>query len=165
MSRVILITGPPGSGKSTLVREISEGLNLRVGGIVTPEIRKGRVRTGFKIIDLKSREQETLASTDIRGPKIGKYGVNVKGVDRIVDRFLETLPDIDVCIIDELGPMELFSEKFKEMVDIVLASRKTALIVVHRSLASEYKKHGKLFTLTRENREKIRKAVLDLVIG
>ncbi len=74
----ILLTGDPGSGKSTLVQElIREMRGFRLAGIITPEIREGRKRSGFKIIDLVSGEEETLASVRFQeGPRVGRYGTN-----------------------------------------------------------------------------------------
>ncbi|MFP3237452.1 MAG: nucleoside-triphosphatase, partial [Vulcanisaeta sp.] len=48
----VLVTGPPGVGKTTLVRKVADyarGLGLKVFGFVTVEVREGGSRVGFKI--------------------------------------------------------------------------------------------------------------------
>jgi nucleoside-triphosphatase len=51
----ILITGPPGIGKTSILNRVKDKIKSQgysVGGIYSPEIRKGRERTGFNIVDL-----------------------------------------------------------------------------------------------------------------
>ncbi len=160
----ILLTGTPGCGKSTLVQEVIAALKAKsVAGIITPEIRdKGR--TGFKIIDLASGEEEILASVDIKsGPSVGRYGVNVRGIDRIVDLFLRSFEAADYIFLDEIGKMELFSRKFKEMSDEVLNSSKVVVAVVHRNLTTQYKGKGELIWVERGKIDSIKSHILSIL--
>jgi len=53
--RVLLVTGAPGIGKTTVVTKTIEMLKaegLSVGGIISREIRDGKSRVGFEIVDL-----------------------------------------------------------------------------------------------------------------
>src|SRR5215510_13063001 len=103
----ILITGSPGSGKSTLMAKLIKDVHARrIAGLSTPEIRRSGNRTGFKMIDLASGQEEILASTSGSGPKVGKYHVNVDGVDRIVEQIQASLDTADFIFIDEIGKME-----------------------------------------------------------
>src|SRR5262245_9707116 len=46
----VLLTGAPGSGKTTLVREVVRELDpSRVAGFTTEEIREGGERLGFRV--------------------------------------------------------------------------------------------------------------------
>ena len=112
----IFITGNPRSGKSTLIQRLLENISGRnVSGFITPEIRIDDVRQGFKIIDLVSKEEEILASLNLkRGPNLSKYRVNVEGIDAIMDRFLDSYENSEFVIIDEIGMMEFYSKKFRE---------------------------------------------------
>ena len=160
----ILLTGTPGCGKSTLVQDLIAALKAKsVAGIITPEIRdKGR--TGFKIIDLASGEEEILASVDIKtGPSVGRYGVNVRGIDRIVDLFLRSFEAADYIFLDEIGKMELFSRKFKEMSDEVLNSSKAVVAVVHRNLTTQYKGKGELIWVERGKIDPIKSHILSVL--
>jgi len=49
-----LITGNPGSGKSTLMARLVEDIGDRqIAGLSTPEVRRGKVRVGFKNTETK----------------------------------------------------------------------------------------------------------------
>lgn len=165
---IILLTGRPGCGKSFLVSELIKELKHRkkkIAGIVSPEVRKDKVRWGFKIIDLVSGREEILASVEIKEkPRVSKYGVNVEGIDRIVAEFMKSFDKADVVILDELGKMEFYSEKFKEMVDKVFKSKKAIIAVVHRNLANRFKDKGELIWVEREKLDEIKKEILKNLI-
>ena len=158
----ILLTGKPGCGKSTLVEALIDSLKgKRIAGIITPEIRD-RERKGFKIIDLASGKEDILASVNIKTmPRVGKYGVNIKGIDSIVDLFLENFETADYVFLDEIGKMELYSKKFKNISDEILESDKNVIAVAHRNLVNRYKGKGELIWVEREKIDRIKKYILD----
>jgi nucleoside-triphosphatase len=157
----ILITGSPGSGKSTLIARLIDGIGTRqIAGLSTPEVRRRNVRVGFKMIDLATREEEMLASTSGKGPVIGKYHVDVQAIDRMVGKVESSLAFARIIFIDEIGRMELFSSRFKEFADRVFSLDKPVIAVVHRSLVREYQNKGRLFTLTRNNFDDVQMAIL-----
>ena len=123
MKRVFLLTGSPGSGKTTAIQKILSQLSCDAGGFYTEEIREGRKRTGFALITLDGRSG-VLAHVRIRGtPRIGKYGVDLSVMDGIaVDCLMRAMTGKDIVVIDEIGPMELLSRRFREGVMQVLES-------------------------------------------
>jgi nucleoside-triphosphatase len=159
----IFITGKPASGKSTLVNELiklAEQKGIAYCGILTPEIRKNGSRIGFKIVALPDKEEEILASTELNYPRVSKYGVNVEGIDKIVSIVEENLGRAKIVFIDEIGKMEMLSERFKSLLSEVLRSDKKVVATLNLALLDEFKNYGKLFFLTRENYEKIKKEIL-----
>src|SRR5262249_39756102 len=132
----------------------------RIAGLSTPEIRRGGVRVGFKMIDLATGTEECLASTSGKGPTVGKYHVNVAGIDEMVRKVAASLDRADFVFIDEIGKMELFSKAFEEFVEHVFSLDKPLIAVVHRNLVSRYRKRGHLFVLKRDNFEEVRKSIL-----
>lgn len=121
MKRILLLTGSPGVGKSTtLLRavEILKNRGYRVGGIITREVREKGSRVGFELIDLTSNRRGWLAHVKQKtGPRLGKYRVNLEDLNSIgVSAILEAVEKCDIIAVDEIGPMELFSEPFKEAV-------------------------------------------------
>jgi len=161
----IFITGNPGCGKSTLIQKFLEEISdKKVSGIITPEIRVNGARQGFKIIDLASGNEEILASVNIeRGPGVSRYRVNVEGIEKIMDKFLESYKDSEYVVIDEIGMMEYFSKKFRDTIEMVLNSNKTVISTLSKRFVKEFKNKGQIYHLTRDNFDEIYLKVLSQV--
>jgi nucleoside-triphosphatase len=135
MPHNILITGRPGSGKTTLVKKLAEGLTaggFKTAGFITEEIREGVRRVGFEVRDLGGGSA-VLAHVDCRSKqRVGKYGVDVAAFERIalhainVDR-----KEKDLLVIDEIGRMELFSSAFRSAITGLLDAPLPFLATVH----------------------------------
>lgn len=112
-----LITGPPRCGKTTLVLKLIQDrlLSGRFGGFITQEMREKGERIGFKIISLPDKKEGFLAKKSFSSPcRVGKYGVNLKDLEDIGCSAIEDALDSNkTIVVDEIGKMELFSEKFK----------------------------------------------------
>lgn len=111
----LLITGTPGSGKTTLVENWLEDTDLDVAGFVTREIKYNGERVGFEIVSVSGKTARLSHRDFDTDKKVGKYGVDVDALDRIVEEELNNR-HADVVIIDEIGKMELFSENFRNAV-------------------------------------------------
>jgi nucleoside-triphosphatase len=164
--RVLLLTGNPGVGKTTVLIKTVEALKaegISVGGMISREAREGNVRVGFEIIDLTNNKHGWLAHINQRaGPQVGKYHVNLEDLDNVgATAIVEAVEKCDVIAIDEIGPMELFSQKFKQAVKQALESRKVVLAVVHAKardpLINEAKQRedSEIFTVTLADRDKL----------
>ncbi len=142
-------------------RILTEISGRKVSGFVTPEIRIHGKREGFKIIDLASGKEEILASLNLkRGPGVSRYRVNVEGIDIIMDKFLESFPDSQYVVIDEIGMMEFYSRKFRETIRMVLDTDKLVLATLSKKFVKKYKDKGQLYYLTRDNFDTICEHVL-----
>lgn len=115
---------------------------------------------GFKTIDLATGEKETLASTSGKGPAVGKYHVNVAGVDEMVRKIEASLDAADFIFIDEIGKMELLAGSFESFIEHVFSLDKPLVAVVHRNFVSRYRDRGRVFVLTRDNLEQVRSSIL-----
>jgi nucleoside-triphosphatase len=159
-----LLTGRPGSGKSTIIQQLVANLKkqgVKVGGLFCPEIRGPSGRLGFKIIELMSGEERILAYVGQTGPKVGKYGVNLNNLDEMSRKALETLPQAEVVVIDEIGPMEVRSSLFCDFVRKCLDSNKPVLSAIHKRTESGFigeikrRKDVMIFEITPEKRKEI----------
>jgi len=169
MIKNIFVSGKPGCGKTTLIKEIVKELNLKAKGFFTQEIREKGERIGFEIVTL-SGKRGILAHKDFESKfKVSKYGVNLKDLEEIgVKEIEEGLKEDCLIVIDEIGKMELFSEKFKEVVLKALASKNKVLgtiMLKENSFCDKIKKREdtKVFYLTRENFQEIKKEVQKLL--
>jgi nucleoside-triphosphatase len=125
----LLLTGRPGSGKTTIVSRATEGA-ASAGGFFTGEVRENGVRTGFSIRTLDGRSG-TLASVGTRSPvKVSRYGVNLHDVDEVAAASVERAvrdDAADLVVIDEIGAMEIASERFRAAVREALDCPKRVL--------------------------------------
>ena len=157
----ILITGLPGCGKTTAIMKIAAELDReKVAGFYTQEIREDNARKGFRWKRLDASEG-VLAHGDIKQrPRVGRYGVDVAGFEKFVVPVLYVEhSSAELFIIDEIGKMECFSEKFVAAARRLFASQKSVLATVAQKgsgLISEVKECPgvTLFNLTRQNRDK-----------
>jgi len=130
----ILLTGYPRTGKTTLLKEIIKDLDS-CGGFYTEEIIQNNERTGFKIKTLNGKEG-ILAKKGLESKyRLGKYGINIKDLEEIgVEAIEQALKTKEIIIIDEIGKMEFFSEKFKDTISKILDSDKRVIGTIHRDL-------------------------------
>lgn len=112
--RVLLLTGAPGSGKTTIMKKVAAGLSgKRIRGLVTGEIRQAGRRVGFEL-SMFTGEKRLLAHVDIDSrDRVGRYGVDVATLDAITEEALALDDDADIYLVDEIGKMECFSKKFR----------------------------------------------------
>jgi nucleoside-triphosphatase len=118
----ILVTGPPRSGKSTLIEKVVQRISRPATGFFTQELREKGRRVGFSITTLEGKTG-VLAHQRIRSTfRVGKYGVNLEDLDQIaVPSMLPSTSD-QIVVVDEIGKMECFSRLFKETLNKVLSS-------------------------------------------
>lgn len=167
MPSKILLTGLPGSGKTTLIRQVLEDLPVPASGFFTREIRKGGIREGFELVTLDGRSQ-ILAHVGIKSRhRVGKYGVNLSSLDELaVPAIREGMAAESLIVVDEIGPMEILSPAFREVVVEALDSSCVVLgTIVRRSLpftdAIKARPDLEVIGVERENRESLKVLLLE----
>jgi len=161
-----LITGKPGVGKTTLVQKIIEQMrSVNMAGFYTAEIRGMGSRLGFELQGLNGGRR-TLAHVGIDSQhRVGRYGVDKDGFEE----FLATLdllnPDVELIVIDEIGKMELFSNRFRNLVRNALNVDKQVLATIPlkgndfiREIKQRIDIH--LLEVTHANRDRLPKTIV-----
>jgi nucleoside-triphosphatase len=173
--RLLFLTGNPGIGKTTVLMNAVESLKTNgysVGGMVSREVRSCGTRVGFEILDLGTGKRGWLAHVNQKlGPQVGRYRVNLEDLNGIgVEAILVAVEKFDAVVIDEIGPMELFSEKFREAVKRAVESEKLLIGVVHWKakdrLIEEVKarEDAEVIAVTYENRNKLHEIIAEKAV-
>ena len=152
----ILLTGHPGSGKTTSMRGLVERLRGRVPmtGFFTEELRESGRRVGFQGVTIDGR---TFALAHVRtggSLRIGPYGVDLAGLESIgLDALTPREPGV-LVVLDEIGKMECLSGAFTEAV--------VGVGFVKRVRNATRAKH---FTMTRGESEGMAGEIARVVLG
>ncbi len=161
MKKNFLITSPPGTGKTTAIKNF---VNLskdkfKISGFITEEVRdKFGNRTGFKIITLDGKVG-VLADISLKSQnRVGKYGVNLKDINDIAVPSIDL--EADIIVIDEIGKMECLSKNFIQRVFTALDSNKIVVGTIKEKgdeIINKIKSRDdvEIIKLTFENRDKI----------
>ena len=164
---VLLLTGRPGVGKTTVLQQVVAALGDRAGGFYTREIRSpaGGRRTGFELVTL-SGETALLATVERKAPlarprPFGRYQVDLDAVDSVgVPALLDALARGQVVVVDEIGPMEILSPRFQEAILVLLEGDAPIVgTIVQRpqAFADRVKAHPRVrvWTVTPQNRDEL----------
>ncbi len=153
----IAITGSPGIGKSTVLRNVVKQLACTYGGMASADIRMKGERLGFEIRDIATGKQGILAHRQGSGTRVGSYHVNLEDLNNIGVSAIKNALGSELVVIDEIGPMELKSPEFIKAVEETLNSGKSMLVVLHQKsshrIAERIRKEFEVYTVTHENRE------------
>ncbi len=167
MRKNILITGRPRVGKTTLVVEAIKDLNVPFCGFYTRELIRDDKRIGFVINNLRG-ERGIFAHIDSDSEiRVSKYGVELDVLEIIGVAELERCTrDVErkVIVIDEIGKMELFSDKFKSAVIRALDSPFPVLATImvrgDEWVESIFEREDvKIFTINVNNRKQVKEKV------
>ncbi|NXL90204.1 NTPCR triphosphatase, partial [Alectura lathami] len=130
-----------GVGKTTLIQKVTQALKssgIPVDGFYTEEVKEGGRRRGFDVVTLSGKRGplsrvSSDSSTSRRECRVGQYVVDPVSFEELV---LPVLRDVNqgsgaekrICVIDEIGKMELFSQAFIQAVRQTLAGTGTVVL-------------------------------------
>lgn len=161
MKRVYLLTGKPGTGKTSLIKQVVAELKGQAGGFYTEEIRAQGTRLGFRLTTLDGQEAVLAHVNSPSQYRVSKYGVDVESLDRVgVSALRGAVAQSELVVVDEIGKMELFSPRFREVVLALISSGKKVLGTIMLNphpWADTIKRHPqvKLVELTRDNHTQV----------
>jgi nucleoside-triphosphatase len=157
----ILLTGPPGCGKTTVILRTLDLLSRPAAGFYTAELRssEGGGRLGFDVVALDGR-RGPLARVGRLGPQVGKYAVDLSSFEHVGVRAVEAgLRDpYTLLVIDEVGKMELLSAAFATLLELAFRSANPLLgTILYRPhpLADRFRRAPgvELIPVARQNRD------------
>lgn len=163
---VLLLTGVPGVGKTTVMRRVAEGLGEhRSAGFLTDEIRVDGERRGFRLVTLDGREWVMAHVELLKHARVGRYGVDIAALDAAAAVALALRPGIEVYLVDEIGKMECHSPRFVSAMQDLLDSDRIVIATITRHGegfigAVKARPDCVLWEVTRENRDRLPAQVL-----
>ncbi|MGD0352918.1 MAG: NTPase [Dehalococcoidia bacterium] len=167
MASVYLLTGSPGTGKTTVIKQAIAGSEIKAGGFYTEEIRSGGTRQGFRIVTLDGQDAILAHVDNPSRYRVSKYSVDIGNLDNIgVSAIERAIAESDLIVIDEIGKMELFSPRFREAVLKAIDSGKKVLGTIMLNphpFADNVRRRTnvKVIELTRANHDQVLKEILD----
>jgi len=117
----ILLTGPPKSGKTTLLTELIKEIKLKHGLMAKEEVSEGR-RVGFSLVDQLGNTATLARTTPSTDYPVGRFFVDLNSLDNFIGHLSKFARD-ELLFIDEIGQMQLYSEKYQELVNSYLSSK------------------------------------------
>ncbi|MGB9673459.1 MAG: nucleoside-triphosphatase [Anaerolineales bacterium] len=153
---IILIIGDSGSGKTHFCNAYAEEARQhgwQVGGIICPAVFNGQLKTAIEALDVASGERRLLATPLPGRPKdipVGEWAIRPETL-AWGNRIFQSVKNLDVLFVDELGPLEFFGGGGWRVAWMRLEqwddSIQQGLVVVRPSLVEEARRN---FKITRE---------------
>jgi nucleoside-triphosphatase len=140
--------------------------SVNMAGFCTSEIRCAGSRLGFELLGLNGGRR-TLAHVEIDSQyRVGRYGVDKDGFEEFLTILDLLNPNVELIVIDEIGKMELFSNRFRNLVRDALNADKQVLATIAlkgndfiREIKQRLDIH--LLEVTHANRNHLLDAILD----
>jgi nucleoside-triphosphatase len=159
LPRILLLTGVPGVGKTTVVRGVAQSLaGRRLAGFYTEEIRVDKERRGFRLLGFDGSEC-VIAHVDFPGrPRVSKYGVDVAAIDRAAAALLTPRAGVELYLVDEIGKMECLSADFVAAMRTLLDTGRIVIATVALKGGGfidevRHRRDAELWTITHANRD------------
>lgn len=155
----IFLTGAPSSGKTTIIKKVIAMLPEPCKGFYTEEERVEGKRVGFLLRTIDGKTGY-LAHQDITSKfYIRRYGVSIENIEKIAIPSILPVAD-QIIILDEIGKMECFSEKFRDAALLALDSPNKVIGTITlggTDFIQQIKQRDdiKIFEVNEENRDQL----------
>lgn len=169
-----MITGDINIGKSTLINQVIDELDIEINGFRTLPYFVGERRVGFYIEDVhdsienfKDRQKEQIIGEIIGYKKLKPFNQIFNSIG--VKILKESLNNDGIILMDELGIIESNAFPFQKMVMECLDSDKLIVCSIRDDQskfldAVREHKDSLLFSIDEENRAEIYKSVMEVMV-
>jgi nucleoside-triphosphatase THEP1 len=140
---IFILTGPVHSGKTTTLKRAVqkfEKAKLDIGGFLSEAVFKGQERTGYDLFDLKRKKSIALIQREGKKDwqRVGSYFFPPSGLEE-AQRIISRSKNSDICVVDEVGPLELSGKGFwPALKPILFPPLTTFLITVRKSIQEDF---------------------------
>ncbi|MEM5820670.1 MAG: nucleoside-triphosphatase [Candidatus Aenigmatarchaeota archaeon] len=159
----IFISGLPRSGKTTLIKKIYELYKnkISISGFYTEEILKNNKRIGFEIYSIDLNQKFIFASKEIKSNlEYAGYYLFLENLNKIID---SVNLNSKLILIDEIGKMEMFSEKFKKFIEKIMEIEINIIATLHRAYINEFSRFGIVYWLEKEKWNETFQKILKII--
>lgn len=168
---IILLTGKPGIGKSTVIEKFIRLNTLPSTWVVTTAILQPEtgLRLGFQANNSDGEEQIISHKKTIQSDKVigeNRVDVDIEAVDAMFANALDQAIQSNekLVIIDEIGPIQLLSEEFSDSLKHAFSTHADIVASIHYSdeRLSEYRTspNNLLLEVTEDNRNMLPDALV-----
>ena len=162
MGNIILLSGEPRVGKTTALKKIIKMVGEdNCIGFYTEEIRNEFDRVGFDCVSLDGRRKRIADINFNSDLRLGRYGIDIEAFeDFALEIMKNSCSSNKIIIIDEIGPIQFLSAKFKEEINSILTDSQCVIGTIfynkHPDIDEIKKIPGiKIYFMTSENRNTI----------
>ena len=131
-TRILLLSGNPKSGRTTLMRALATGLSgLGPRGLLTEAIETDHGdRLGYRLLTFDGREAVVAHRSFDSDTLLGPYGVDVEALDEFADAALDPALEAPVWLVDEVGQLTSLSDRFVERMTALLDGKVPVIATV-----------------------------------
>jgi len=113
---IFILTGPVHSGKTTLLKRVVQEFKrkkLVVDGFLSEAVFRGEERIGYDLFDLIGEKSIPLIRREGKKDwqRVGSYYFVPSGLEK-AQRIISRSKNSDICVVDEVGPLELSGKGF-----------------------------------------------------
>jgi nucleoside-triphosphatase THEP1 len=133
---IFILTGSVHSGKTSLLERVVQEFKrkkLVVDGFLSEAVFKGQERVGYDLFDLRRGKSIPLIRKEGKKAwqRVGSYFFIPSGLEE-AQRIISRSQNSDICVVDEVGPLELSGKGFWPALKPILFPPLTPFLITVR---------------------------------